>query len=116
MICPILQRVVGSLGVFLTAYGFLLMSGAVLFHEGLMGIAAQALWNVPPLRWWERLLLKTLWPFFEFIGVIRNQDPKYDSDSSIRQREDRWNEMKTLIGGGLILLGSALQMTAYWLA
>jgi hypothetical protein len=111
----IAQKILGSAGVLLTAYGFLLMSGAALFQEGLMGIAAQSLWNVPPLRWWEWLLLKLLWPFFKLIGVIHERDPYYDSKSEVKQREDRWQEMKILIGGGLILLGSVMQAVSYWL-
>ena len=113
--CHYVPKLVGSVGVLMTAYGFLLMSGAFLLQEGLMGIAAQAIWNVQSLRWGERLLLKALLPFFEIIGVIRKRDPYYDSDVTVRQREDRRVEIRTLFGGGLILLGSVLQALAYWL-
>ena len=115
MTCLPLSKILGSVGVLLTAYGFLLMSGSVIFSEGLLGIAAQALWNVPPLRWWERWLLRLLLPFFKFIGALTPRDPYYQSKSDVRQREDRWRDLKVLIGGGLILLGSLFQAVAYWL-
>lgn len=115
MTCQLLQRLTGSLGVFLTAYGFLLMSGPLLFQEGLLGIAAQSLWNVPPVRWWEQMLLRLLLPCFSFIGATGEPHPMSAADTSIRQREARWKEMKIMIGGGMILLGAALQIAAYWM-
>jgi hypothetical protein len=116
MCCQTLQKLTGSVGVFFTALGFLSMSGGVLLGEGLGGILAQSIWSSHTLRWWERLLLSVLWPFFKFLGFIpKTQGPGYVASNLTTEEHNRKMEMRILMGGGLILLGSLMQIFAYWM-
>jgi len=106
----ILGKILGSGGVLLSLYGFLLLSWQMLYVEGLGGIEAKSALSRTKSPWWARLIVKILM----FVGGSISPHPYEQSDLEVRDKNRRSREIKICRGGICIILGSLFQALAYW--
>ena len=110
----VICKLLGSVGVLLTAVGFLMITAKTLYEDGFGGKVAQGNLRVQgPLSCCDKLIMKVepiVWWFYSWMEAGQ----KITNSLENEQRRLRKKENRYFMGALFIIIGSTMQASAYW--